>query len=360
MCLGSDDPASGSAPPSVQSAAGGRCRNGLVCGESVPNQEISAMTATNRTPAKDVPGVIEITDGLRQWARRFSGDPTAIAASRAMTHHNWHAADAIPTAGSYKSSAAQAALKAVRQGVLPREAFNNADDGTNPRTTTGEQAAVTLKVLHDAGAPIEFMTVLTDAYGVDPHDVRLAWARLGSDEQEAVEQNRIEGKGSEGFLQGGRPYVEPSRTLADEESSAEPAFVLWNADAIDRGTQAHKDLEVELAERIRQYGFVPLSPRGGDEPFDGAWVADHVLYICEVKSTTSSNEESQLRLGLGQLLSYLHRTNINHWRDVQAVRGVLAIENAPAQSRSDWVDICAASGVRLAWPDRFSDLFEGW
>lgn len=317
------------------------------------------MTATNRTPATDFPGVIEITKGLNQWARRFSGDPTAIAASRAMTHHNWHAADTMPTAGHYKSSAAQAALKAVREGVLPREAFNNADDGDNPRTTTGEQAAVTLKMLHDAGAPIEFMTVLTDAYGVDLNDVRLAWIRPGLDEQEAVEQNRIEGTGSEGFAQGGRPYVEPSRTLEDEESSAEPAFVLWNADAIDRGTQAHKDLEVELAERIRQYGFVPLSPRGGDEPFDVAWAADHVLYICEVKSTTNANEESQLRLGLGQLLSYLHRTNIEHWPDVQAMRGVLAIESAPAHNRSDWVDICAASGIRLAWPDRFPDLFEG-
>ena len=99
------------------------------------------------------------------------------------------------------------------------------------------QAAVTLKLLHDAGAPLEFMSVLTDAYGVDIHDVSLVWVRPGSDEHEVVEQNRIEGTGSDGFQRGGRPYVEPSLEDEDEdeESSAEPAFVPWNSDAIDRG-----------------------------------------------------------------------------------------------------------------------------
>lgn len=315
------------------------------------------MTATNQQPAKDVPGVIEITEGVRQWARRFSGDPTAIAASRAITHHNWHAADSKPAPRHYDSSAARAAMGAVRAGVLPREAFNDEADGDLPRTTTGMQAAVTLKLLHDAGAPIEFMSVLTGAYGVDIHDVSLAWVRPGSDEQEVVQQNRMAGTGSDGFQRGGRPYVEPVRAAEDEESSAELAFVHWNADAIDRGTKAHKDLEVELAELVRERGLLPLSPRGGDEPFDVAWVADGVLHVCEVKSLTQANQESQLRLGLGQLLGYLHRTKAEHWPGIDRKRGVLAVEGPP--KHLDWVDVCAEHGVTLTWPQHFSELFGG-
>ncbi|WP_106296392.1 hypothetical protein [Knoellia remsis] len=316
---------------------------------------VNTMTATNQQPAKDVPGVIEVTEGLRYWARTSSGDPTAIAASRAITHHNWHAADSMPAPRHYDSSAARSALEAVRAGVLPREAFNDEADGDVPRTTTGMQAAVTLKLLHDAGAPLELMSVLTDAYGVDIHDVSLVWVRPGSDEHEVVEQNRIEGTGSDGFQRGGRPYVEPSLEDEDEESSAEPAFVPWNSDAIDRGTKAHKKLENELAQLVRERGLLPLSPHGGDEPFDVAWVADGVLHICEVKSLTQANQESQLRLGLGQLLGYLYRTKAEHWPGIDRKRGVLAVEGAP--KHLDWVDVCAEHGVTLTWPEHFSELF---
>lgn len=315
---------------------------------------ISTMTATNQQPATDVPGVIEITESLRCWARKFSGDPTAVAASRAITHHNWHAADSMPAPRHYESPAARAALEAVRDGVLPREAFNNQADGDLPRTTTGMQAAVTLKLLHDAGAPIEFMSVLTAAYGVDVRDVNLAGVRAGSDEQEVVEQNRIEGSGSDGFQRGGRPYVEPSRSAEDEAATGEPVLVPWTADAIDRGTKAHQDLEVELAGLVRTAGLLPLSPRGGDEPFDVAWVADGVLHVCEVKSLTDANQESQLRLGLGQLLGYLYRTKTEHWLGIHRKRGVLAVEGPP--KHLDWLDVCAEHGVTLTWPERFREL----
>lgn len=315
------------------------------------------MTATNRQPAKDVPGVIEITESLRDWARTISGDPTVVAASRAITHHNWHAADSMPAPHHYRSSAASAALEAVSEGMLPREAFNNEADGNLPRTTTGMQAAVTLKLLYDAGAPSEFMSVLTAAYGVDVRDVKLVWVRPNSDEQEVVEQSRIEGTGLDGFQQGGRPYVEPSRAGEDGVESADRAFIPWNADEIDRGTRAHKDLEVELAELVRESGLLPLSPCGGDEPFDVAWVADGVLHVCEVKSLTQANQELQLRLGLGQLLGYLYRTKTEHWQGVEGKRGVLAVEGPP--KHLDWVDICAEHGVTLTWPEHFRELFGG-
>lgn len=314
------------------------------------------ISATNREPAKDVEGVIGATAQLRHWADR-QGDATAIAAVKAITHHNWSAADTMPAPYRYNSSAARAALDAVRSGDLPREAFNNADDGDLPRTTTGMQAAVTLKLLHEAGALIEPLTVLTNAYGVELRDVEVAWGHSVNSEQAVVEQNRITRTGSDGFQRGGMPYVQPSPTAVDEESSAEPLLFLWNSDAIDRGTKAHKDLEVGIAERLRERGLHPLSPHGGDEPFDIAWVADRVLHICEVKSLTDVNEESQLRLGLGQLLGYLYRTNIVDWPEAERKRGVLAVERPP--TRLDWVGICAESGVILTWPDHIPDLLGG-
>lgn len=84
-------------------------------------------------------------------------------------------------------------------------------------------------------------------------------------------------------------------------------------------------------------------------------MSGRTLHICEVKSLTDDNEETQLRLGLGQLLSYLHRTNVEHWADVDEITGVLAVEHEP--SRTDWVGICARSGVTLTWPPAFPRLF---
>lgn len=306
------------------------------------------MTATNSQPPKGVPGVIEATRELGVWARA-NGDATAIAAVKAITHHNWVAADTMPAPHNYNSSAARAALDAVRSGDLPRDAFNNAADGDSPRTTTGVQAAVTLRLLHDAGAPQDLLTVLTNAYGLDVQTVSFDWHASTRAEHGTT------AKGLEGNQRGGRPYVEPSRTT--EPAGEDPIFFQWNADLIDRGTKAHQDLEVELANYLREQGLSPLSPRIHDQPFDVAWQAGRVLYICEVKSLTNQNEESQLRLGLGQLLSYLHRTDIEHWPDADSKWGVLAVERAP--TCADWLDICAERRVTLTWPERFSDLCEG-
>ena len=153
----------------------------------------------------------------------------------------------------------------------------------------------------------------------------------------------------------GTAYVAPTRT--GETPEVESAIFVRNPDLIDRGTTAHMDIQDTLAARIRTEGLEPVSPDQDDQQFDVAWVAQGALYICEVKSLTADNEESQLRLNLGQLLSYLYRTKVEHWADVDEVLGVLAVERPP--SRPDWVGICAESGVTLTWPDRFPELFEG-
>lgn len=124
-------------------------------------------------------------------------------------------------------------------------------------------------------------------------------------------------------------------------------------DLIDRGTQAHATTQNLLADRVRAAGLEPLEHGPADPWFDLAWIDDDgVVTIVEVKSRTDANEEKQLRLGLGQVLSYVYLLS---WPEVTAIRPVLAIESRPA--RAYWVDLCQTNGVKMVWPDTFDSLF---
>ena len=251
-----------------------------------------------------------------------------------------------PPAGTSRDRGATRRSLLSSSGDLPRQAFNNEAAGDLPRTTTGEQAAVVLHLLHEVGAPPNPLSVLADAYSVDP-------SVPGAEFDSA----RPTGSGNARWAnrrRGGVPYVPPPR--ADGKTADESAIYLRNPDLVDRGTTAHKDTQDDLARCITEHGRKPISPDVDDQQFDIAWTTGETLYLCEVKSLTDDNEESQLRLGLGQLLSYIHRTHVEHWDGITSIRGVLAVERPPV--RTDWVDICAANGVTLTWPDRFSALFE--
>lgn len=148
---------------------------------------------------------------------------------------------------------------------------------------------------------------------------------------------------------GGRPYVVPPR--GDGPPEPETRVFQFDPNLLDRGTNAHKDVQDQLAAAIRAHGLVPLSPEAGDPDFDAAWVEGDVAFIAEVKSLTDDNEEKQLRLGLGQLLSYLYRLE---WA-VGEVQGVLAVEREPTAPY--WLGLCATHNVILTWPDGFPGLF---
>ena len=159
--------------------------------------------------------------------------------------------------------------------------------------------------------------------------------------------------GNEPNRHGGIPYISPARPSGtDQERSV---IFHGNPDLIDRGTAAHMDIQDALDAHVVANGLHSISPAPGDPQFDIAWVFGRTLHICEVNSLTDDNEETQLRLGLGQLLSYLHRTNVEHWAGVDELTGVLAVEHQP--SRTDWVEICARNGVTLTWPRGFPRLF---
>jgi hypothetical protein len=125
-----------------------------------------------------------------------------------------------------------------------------------------------------------------------------------------------------------RPPEPGIEYLAADESAAvaERDPFPTDPDVIERGTRSHARLQNQLAAEVADAGLVPLSPAAGDPRFDLAWRDWVDLHVAEVKSTTATNEEHQLRLGLGQLLRYRLALSI----DGSAVRATLFVEQKPA------------------------------
>ena len=170
---------------------------------------------------------------------------------------------------------------------------------------------------------------------------------------EAIEERASSGEvGSRGVgapVTGGRPYLRPP-----PGGSATPRSRVFrfDPDAIDRGTNAHKKVQNQLADAVRARGWEPRSPSDSDPLFDVGWIAADAAWIAEVKSLTPANEERQLRLGLGQVLSYAHLVD---W-GFENNHPVLAVEREP--SSGYWPDLCESHGVALSWPDVFDELLD--
>jgi hypothetical protein len=140
------------------------------------------------------------------------------------------------------------------------------------------------------------------------------------------------------------PYRE-----ADEEAAvaARDPFAVDPA-IVERGLLGHARTQNALARYVAEHGGTPRSPGPGEPPFDVAWQWDGVDYVAEVKSLTASNEERQLRLGLGQVLRYRHLLST---RGKQVV-AVLAVEKKPCDD--SWAALCRDLDVVLCWPESFS------
>ncbi len=120
--------------------------------------------------------------------------------------------------------------------------------------------------------------------------------------------------------------------------SADPALV-------ERALRGHRLTQNALAEFVRANGWDPRSPRADDPPFDLCWYVDKTIYVAEVKSVTDANMETQLRLGLGQILKYRH---LVARRTCKPSRAILVLEAKPQDDT--WIDLCRDLGVDLIWP----------
>lgn len=141
----------------------------------------------------------------------------------------------------------------------------------------------------------------------------------------------------------GQDYIPANEEAATSER--EPFSV--DPNLVDRGLRGHARTQNALA---RFVGGSARTARPDEPQFDLAWISGEVLYVAEVKSLTSSNEERQLRLGLGQVLRYAHLLSASHHR----VKPVLAVERQPTDW--SWQGLCDHFGVLLVWPPAFGPL----
>jgi hypothetical protein len=141
----------------------------------------------------------------------------------------------------------------------------------------------------------------------------------------------------------GQAYIPADEQAATSER--EPFSI--DPNLVDRGLRGHARTQNALAQLV---GDAARTARADEPQFDLAWIDGEVLYVAEVKSLTTSNEERQLRLGLGQVLRYAHLLAAKG----REVRPVLAVERQPADG--SWVDLCDRLGVLLVWPPGFVQL----
>ena len=137
---------------------------------------------------------------------------------------------------------------------------------------------------------------------------------------------------------------------ADEQVAVSVADPLPRDPALlERALRGHRATQNALAEALKQAGLEPLSPGSQDPDWDIAWYRNGTLYIAEVKSLTESNEERQLRMGLGQVLRYRQRA-----ADASGI-AVLVTERPPTDD--GWLSLCHQLRVRLVWPETWWKLF---
>jgi hypothetical protein len=125
-----------------------------------------------------------------------------------------------------------------------------------------------------------------------------------------------------------------------------------NPDLHERGRVQHARIQNALARTLRQYGITPWSAQAtGDASFDIAWLWNRALWVGEVKSLTRSNEERQLRLGLGQVLRY--HDLLAESAAARTVRPWLIVEREP--SDPGWRRLCERHAVALVVPEQFAE-----
>lgn len=141
----------------------------------------------------------------------------------------------------------------------------------------------------------------------------------------------------------GKAYIEANENPPEAAKDAIPSK---DPDSAGRGLAAHNRTQNRIAAIVQGLGWVPRSP-GPDEPeFDIAWKTEDMLFVCEVKSLSPTNEERQLRMAVGQVIRYRQKLAAAGYEPVMAV---IAVERPPEDM--SWNELCERENIVLVWPD---------
>ena len=97
----------------------------------------------------------------------------------------------------------------------------------------------------------------------------------------------------------GRTYSDANE---DSPNADQEAPRTKDPDSAGRGLAAHSRTQNYLAGVIRDLSWLPKSPKPSEPQYDLAWIAHDMLFVYEVKSLTSENEQRQLYLATGQII----------------------------------------------------------
>jgi len=97
--------------------------------------------------------------------------------------------------------------------------------------------------------------------------------------------------------------------IYNHEGKFEPGEI--DPDKLADGFVRHNKTQNLLAKYLSERNCKVSSPGLNDPMFDLFWVGQNGSYVCEVKSITDENEESQLRKAIGQVLRYQSQLRAN-------------------------------------------------
>ena len=149
----------------------------------------------------------------------------------------------------------------------------------------------------------------------------------------------------------------PRYVKANENQRDVAANWLTSNEALVKATAQHNKLQNSLSTWLTKNGYEPDSTRAMDKLIvDIKWRNANIVCVCEVK-TLGAEESNQLRLGLGQVLSYRFETKrIENLERKTVVKAVLAIDKKPAKNSKLWEDLCQELDVLLIWPGQFQKI----
>jgi hypothetical protein len=185
-----------------------------------------------------------------------------------------------------------------------------------------------------------FKTFTPDAPLFGKHTGQFWWAphvRGNPDAGIVVNDYRVHAPGEVGGA-----YRQASETAPDEHL---PAPAAGDPDASGAGWVEHNKTQNSLARIVAARGWAPRSPRAEEPRYDLAWARGQTIWVAEVKSVTSQNEERQLRTAIGQVLRYRQKLTASG-HEVQAV-----IVTSRLPSDPSWDELCRLEGIVLAWPE---------
>jgi hypothetical protein len=134
----------------------------------------------------------------------------------------------------------------------------------------------------------------------------------------------------------------------NHEGKFEPGEI--DPDKLGDGFERHNKTQNLLADYLSERNCKVSSPGLSDPMFDLFWIGQNGSYVCEVKSITDENEESQLRKAIGQVLRYQSQLRANGKECFPVVvtdRGV---------RDQTWYTVCRENGIILSSAPMFNGI----